>query len=68
MLGFCIGSDGLKFFVGLFLADQCGPRLSPPSTGEQPLPHRGERVRSEEVSEVQRAHHSLRKEGLAPER
>lgn len=54
--------------VFLWLTDQRGPGVAPPPAGKQPLPHRGERVRPEEGTQVQRAHHPLREEGSAPER
>jgi len=39
--------------------DQRGHGVPPPSSGKQPLPHRGERVRPEEGPQVQRAHYPL---------
>lgn len=49
-------------------ADQRGPGFATAAPGEQPLPHRGERVRPKEGAQVQRAHHPVREEGSAPKR
>lgn len=49
----------MVFLLFFLSADQCSFSVASPASGEQPLSHRGERVRAEESPQIQRTHHPL---------